>query len=187
VSGSPAAVTSSFRFCPSCGAGGEEGGRARGPVFLDGKRWLCESCGFEYFHNVAAAAGVVIDRLGDIVFVERAREPRKGKLGLPGGFVDPGERAEDAALRECLEEIGWSPPELSFLGSFPNSYDYGGVAYNTCDLFFYYRLAEGDAWPRFSSGDGEAVAIRLVALGDLREEDLAFPSLARAIEAYRRL
>lgn len=41
-----------FRFCPSCGAGGFD--------FLDGKRWLCKRCGFEYFHNVATAAGVIL-------------------------------------------------------------------------------------------------------------------------------
>jgi ADP-ribose pyrophosphatase YjhB (NUDIX family) len=166
-----------FKFCPSCGA--------PGPEFLDGKRWLCRSCGFEYFHNVAAAAGVILERAGVIVFLERAKDPRKGKLGLPGGFIDPGERAEDAVMRECAEEIGWAPPSISFLGSFPNSYRYGGVAYNTCDLYFYYRFAEGAEPPRLSPGDGEAIAVRLVALADLREEDLAFPSLVRAIEAYR--
>jgi NAD+ diphosphatase len=172
-------VPLNFRFCPSCGAGD--------PEFLEGKRVYCRRCGFEYFHNVATAAGVIIGNLGDIVLVERARAPRKGKLGLPGGFVDPGERAEDAALRECREEIGWAPPELNFLGSYPNSYEYGGIAYNTCDLFFYCRIAEGAAWPRFSAGDGEAAEVRLAALDALCEDDLAFPSLARAIEAYRKL
>jgi len=170
----------SFRFCPSCGVGGDAGG----PVFQGGKSWHCERCGFEYFHNVATAAGLILDRLGEIVFVERAMEPRKGKLGLPGGFVNPGERAEDGALRECREEIGWAPPELSFLASFPNVYEYGGVFYNTCDFFSYYRFPEGTDLPRFSLGDGETAAVRLVRPSELREEDLAFPSLARAIGAY---
>lgn len=128
-----------------------------------------------------------MERSGEIVLVERAREPRKGKLGLPGGFVNPGERAEEAALRECAEEIGWSPPGLRYLGSFPNSYGYGGIDYDTCDLFFYYRFPRGEAWPPFSVSDDEATAIRFAPLGALREEDLAFPSAARAIEAYRGL
>jgi NAD+ diphosphatase len=172
-----------FNFCPSCGTGGP----GSGPAFLEGKRWLCARCGFEYFHNVAAAAGVILDLEGGIVLVERAREPRKGKLGLPGGFVDPGERAEDAALRECREEIGWAPPELAFLGTYPNGYAYGGVDYNTCDLFFYYRLPVGEAMPRLAVSDREATAIKIVPLRDLREEDLAFPSLARALGEYTRL
>jgi ADP-ribose pyrophosphatase YjhB (NUDIX family) len=168
----------SFRFCPSCGA--------EGPDFLDGKRWLCGSCGFQYFHNVATASGLILDRSGEIVFVVRAMEPRKGKLGLPGGFVNPGERAEDGALRECREEIGWAPPELSFLASFPNVYEYGGVSYNTCDLYFYYRFPEGAALPHFSLGDGETAAVRLARPSELREGDLAFPSLVHAIDVYRR-
>lgn len=168
---------SPFRLCPSCGA--------PSPEFLERKRLRCLSCGFEYFHNVATAAGVILEAAGRIVLMERAREPRKGRLGLPGGFVDPGERAEDAALRECEEEIGWAPPSLGFLGTFPNSYEYGGVTYSTCDLFFYYRFEPGQALPAFHPADGEATAIHLVAPGELREEELAFPSLARALEAYR--
>ncbi len=167
----------SFRFCPSCGAGD--------PAFLDGKRWHCRYCGFEYFHNVATAAGIILDRSGEIVFIERAREPRRGKLGLPGGFVDPGERAEDAAIRECREEVGWAPPVLDFLGSFPNSYAYGGVSYNTCDLFFYYRFGADALLPPLAPNDGEALLIRTIALARVPEEELAFPSIVRALDEYR--
>jgi NAD+ diphosphatase len=169
----------SFRFCPSCGA--------PEPEFLEGKRWLCRACGFEYFHNVATAAGVILDRLGEIVFLERAKEPRKGALGFPGGFVDPRESAEAAALRECREEIGWEPPSLDFIGSFPNSYEYGRVVYNTCDLFFFYRWPEGSPLPKFTLGDGESTALRLISLRELDHDRLAFPSTARALEAYRDL
>jgi ADP-ribose pyrophosphatase YjhB (NUDIX family) len=177
VSGGGGALASSFRFCPSCGA--------PEPTFLEGKRWLCSACGFEYFHNVAAAAGVVLERSGEILLLERAKEPRKGALGLPGGFVDPHESAEEAVIRECREEIGWAPPELTFIGSFPNGYEYGGVAYNTCDLFYYYRWPEGSALPTFALGDGESLALRFIPLSGLNPERLAFQSTARAIEAYR--
>ncbi len=171
--------TLGFRFCPSCGAGD--------PLFLDGKRWSCEHCGFEYFHNVAAAAGVILDWSGEIVFMERAKQPSRGKLGLPGGFVDPGERAEDAALRECGEEIGWAPPALNFLSSYPNAYAYHGFSYNTCDLYFYYRFPESSERPSLAPKDGEAAAIVFMPLASLRSEDLAFVSLARAIEEYGKL
>jgi len=42
------------------------------------------------------------DRPGELVFIERANEP-KG-LALPGGFVDEGEWVADAAIREAKEE-----------------------------------------------------------------------------------
>jgi NAD+ diphosphatase len=173
------ALARAFRFCPSCGASE--------PAFLDGKRWLCGECGFEYYHNVATAVGVILDRAGEVVFLERALDPGKGKLGLPGGFVDPGERAEDAVVRECLEEIGWAPPSLSFLASFPNVYPFKGIEYRTCDFYFHYRFPELAPMPRIAPRDGESVSIRLMPLGEIRAEDLAFASLARAIEAYSRL
>jgi NAD+ diphosphatase len=173
--------SSPFRFCPRCGGGGGAGG----PSFLEGKRWLCPECGFEYFHNVATAVGVFVESGGKLLFLERAREPRAGKLGLPGGFVDPGEGAEEAARRECLEEIGWAPPALAFLASFPNSYDYKGVRYNTCDFYFRYRFPEGGELPKFALCDGEAAAMRMIAPSELRDGDLAFPSLVRAVAAYR--
>jgi NAD+ diphosphatase len=169
---------SPFRFCPSCG-------RAA-PGFFEGRRLRCEGCGFEYFHNVATAAGVILDCAGRVVFIERAREPRRGCLGLPGGFVDPQERAEAAAIRECLEEIGWAPPSLSFIGSFPNVYEFGGVSYNTCDLFFYYRLRD-ECLPAFAPADGEGLSVRLVEPSRLREGELAFPSLGLALAEYAKL
>ncbi len=85
---------SPFRFCPACGV---EGGD-----FLLSREYHCPACGFRYFHNVATAAGIVAKRAGKYLFVVRAAEPAKGKLGLPGGFVDPGERVEDALRREIL-------------------------------------------------------------------------------------
>ena len=177
--GAPAGPGGAFRFCPGCGA--------PEPDFLEGKRWLCRACGFELYHNVATATGLVLDRPEGIVFLERAQEPRAGKLGLPGGFANPGERAEDSLRRECLEEIGWAPREVCFLGSFPNAYPYRGIVYNTCDLYFYHRAQEEEDIPELSPCDGEARSIRLIPLAAIRPEDLAFGSTARAIAAYAEL
>lgn len=50
--------------------------------------------------------GVVCLRDGEVLLIRRGREPRMGEWSLPGGRIEPGERAMDAALRELREETG---------------------------------------------------------------------------------
>ncbi|RLE89818.1 MAG: hypothetical protein DRN04_15880 [Thermoprotei archaeon] len=54
----------------------------------------------------SVAVDVAIFTPRGIVLVKRKNEPFKGYWALPGGFVEYGERVEDAARREVLEETG---------------------------------------------------------------------------------
>lgn len=159
-----------FRFCPDCGAEGGE--------FLHAREYRCPACGFRYFHNVATAAGIVAQRDGKYLFVVRAADPAKGKLGLPGGFVDPGERVEDALRREVREETGAEIGTPGFLASFPNRYGFGNVHYHTCDLYFTAELltADEDLSPLAS----EVERLVWLAPEEVNPDDLAFPSLRAA-------
>jgi len=49
--------------------------------------------------------GAVIQN-NKILLIKRKNEPFKGKWALPGGFIEYGERVEDAVLREISEETG---------------------------------------------------------------------------------
>ncbi len=52
------------------------------------------------------AVGVVCLRDDTVLLIRRGTPPRQGEWSLPGGRIEPGERAVDAALRELLEETG---------------------------------------------------------------------------------
>lgn len=52
------------------------------------------------------AASVALLRRGDVLLIQREREPFGGLWTLPGGRLEPGESAEDCAVREIQEELG---------------------------------------------------------------------------------
>jgi ADP-ribose pyrophosphatase YjhB (NUDIX family) len=181
-----------FNFCPSCGS--------KKISFERNKVFRCPDCGFVYYHNVAAATGCVIsvpgadgERAGErILLLVRGKEPARGGLDLPGGFVDPGEGAPEGLLREIREELGWTPPlppGLSALGiftlfaSFPNVYPYKNIVYNTCDLFFALSapgLSEKDLHPEAA----EIAGVRFIRPEEINFDEVAFDSTKRAIKAY---
>jgi ADP-ribose pyrophosphatase YjhB (NUDIX family) len=164
--------------------------------FTDKKAFRCPDCGLVYYHNTAAATGCVISVPDDggerLLFLIRGKEPSKGKLDLPGGFVDPGEGALEGLYREIQEEIGWSPPipegasltkVFTLFASFPNVYLYKNIPYNTCDLYFSLcapGLRVEDLRPR----QGEIAAIRFLKPEEIDYNEFAFNSTRRAVQAY---
>jgi 8-oxo-dGTP diphosphatase len=52
------------------------------------------------------AVGVVCLRDDAVLLIRRGTPPRLGEWSLPGGRIEPGEKAVDAALRELREETG---------------------------------------------------------------------------------
>jgi ADP-ribose pyrophosphatase YjhB (NUDIX family) len=137
-----------------------------------------------YYHNTAAATGCVISTGEEILLLVRDKEPGKGKLDLPGGFVDPGEGAFEGLRRECREELGWDPgPNLALFASFPNVYPYRDIPYNTCD-FFFAATAPGLRLEDLVLEPGEIAGALFVKPSELNLDDLAFDSARRAMRAY---
>jgi 8-oxo-dGTP pyrophosphatase MutT (NUDIX family) len=58
---------------------------------------------------------------GELLLTERAHDMRShpGQVSFPGGSVDPGETAVEAALREAQEEVGLDPASVEVFGRLP--------------------------------------------------------------------
>ena len=123
-----------LKYCPFCG-----GSR----FSWDGKkRHLCADCGHMLYTNAATAVIAVIENEAhELLMVKRRFEPAKGKLDLPGGFVDFGESAEAALRREVLEEVNLEVTACQFIRTYPNRYLYDGLTYFTTDLAFRCQVA----------------------------------------------
>lgn len=58
------------------------------------------------YKNPRSTTDVIVEKRGKILLVLRGAEPHKGRLALPGGYVNFGENVESAAVREAKEETG---------------------------------------------------------------------------------
>ena len=55
-----------------------------------------------------------------ILLIQRKYDPFKGSWALPGGFVEYGEKTENAIIREVLEETNLKAEIRSLLGVYSN-------------------------------------------------------------------
>jgi mutator protein MutT len=159
-----------FRFCPRCGAENGE--------YPTIKLFVCRACNFRYYQNAAAATIAIIrDPNGRVLFTRREKEPARGKLDLPGGFVDPLETAEESLRREAREEVGLNIERADFLASFTNRYDYRGVTYYSLDLVF---LCDVSDFSPLAARD-EVLETLFLAPETVSPEEIGFESVRQAI------
>ena len=124
-----------FKFCPKCGS----------PRFEvhNGKSKHCADCGFTYYFNPSSATVALIQNgRGELLVCRRGKEPAKGTLDLPGGFVDMFETGEEGVIREVKEETGLDVQRTQYLFSLPNLYLYSGFLVHTLDMFFRCTVAD---------------------------------------------
>ena len=164
-----------LKFCPKCG---------NESLSWDGeKKWNCKDCDYVLFHNVAGAVAVVIKCGDEILLTRRNQEPKKGKLDLAGGFVDPKESAEETCARELFEEmkIKIDISKLKYLASLPNIYEYKNIIYNTLDLFYEYELPEK---LEMNLEISEISEIIWLTKEEINLEDIAFDSQKRFLSKH---
>ena len=121
-------------FCIRCGARLRrlrEAGRARR---VPG----CPRCAWIDWNNPAPTASVLVLRRGRVLLVRRAVAPARGAWDVPGGFIERGETAERAALREVREELGADVRIERLIGTFPDVY--GPERRPSINIYFLGRL-----------------------------------------------
>lgn len=122
-----------YQYSPHCGA--------KSFAFHGAEHFSCSSCGHELFLNSAAAVvAIIYNSKGEIMLARRARDPWKGTLDLPGGFVDPGESFEMAMSREIKEELNRNLLSMKYMTSTFNTYPYSGRNVYTTDAVFECQL-----------------------------------------------
>lgn len=159
-----------YRFCPTCGA------RLARRLLRAGdpERLVCSACEFVFYLDPKVAVGTII-RTGDdrIVLVRRAIEPGFGLWVFPGGYVDRGERVEEAAIREALEESGLHVR----LDRLVNIFSYAG---RSPIIIVYAATAIGGEL----TIDDESSEVALFHAHEIPWTQLAFASTGEALQQY---
>lgn len=107
---------------------------------------------------------------GSVILTRRASSLRthSGQWALPGGRIDLGESAEEAALRELQEEVNLKLPEAAILGLLDDYTTRSG-----------YRITPVVVWADcnaegLSPNPSEVASIHTAPFSDLAREDLAY-------------
>lgn len=160
------------RYCPKCATELEcrfEGER---------ERPTCPACGFVVYSNPVVGAGALVETQGRVVLVRRGVEPQAGYWSLPSGYVESDELAEEAAVRETLEETGLEVQIDDMLGV----YSFGQEP-PTGVLILYAAHTIGG---KLCAGD-DAQEVMAFAPDDLPPDDqIAFRTHLQALHDWRR-
>lgn len=97
-----------------------------------------------FLHRIVI--GELINSKGEYCFVKQARDRQDpGQYVSPiGGHVSSGEGSDEALIRECEEELGFTPNNLEYVGS--TIYDREVINRHENHLFLVYKI-HGDANP----------------------------------------
>lgn len=158
-----------LNYCPRC-AHPLEDRQVYGRV-----RRYCPMCDRPIFRDPKVAAGLVIEREGQVLLVRRGTGPGMGMWSIPAGFVEYDEDPALTAIRECREETGLAVEIDGLLDVVPG----GGLPGEASFLIVYRgRLKGGD----LKAGDDAQEA---AFFSPDRLPPLAFASTRRALSHWQ--
>ena len=164
---------SQFLYCPECGTSHFE--------IHNEKSKKCTDCGFVYYFNPSSATvALILNDNNELLVCRRAKEPAKGTLDLPGGFIDMNETGEEGVAREVLEETNLKVKEATYLFSLPNIYIYSGFPVHTLDMFFRCTVENTE---HFSARDDVSDSF-FVPLSKINPEEFGLGSIRQGLKKF---
>lgn len=158
-----------MKYCSACG----NPVTVKIPPGDNRERYVCERCGTIHYMNPRIIAGTLPVVGEQVLLCRRAIEPRLGFWTLPAGFMENGETTQEAAARETIEE---ADARVDIRGLY--------MVFNLPHInqvYIFYRAEVIDG--AFGVGV-ESLECRLFDEKDIPWDDLAFPTVARALTYY---
>lgn len=119
------------------------------------------------YRNPALTVDTIIVEDNKVILIKRLNNPYKDHWAIPGGFVEYGEKVENAAVREAKEETGLDIKLTELVGVYsdPNRDPRG----HTVTVAFLAKIVGGTL-----KSDSDAKDAKFIEIDKLSDMDLAF-------------
>ncbi len=119
------------------------------------------------YRNPALTVDTIILDDNKIILIKRLNDPYKDHWAIPGGFVEYGEKVEDAAVREAKEETGLDIELTQLVGVYSDpDRDPRG---HTVSVAFLSKIVGGTL-----KSDSDAKDAKFIDIQELKNMKLAF-------------
>jgi 8-oxo-dGTP diphosphatase len=118
--------------------------------------------------NLSPTVDIILsDHSNKVLIIKRKKDPFKDYFSLPGGFVNEGEKIEDAVKREAEEELLVKVEPIDILGVYsdPKRDPRGHII----SITFIAKISSGEP----KAGDGVA-ELRWLEINDLKNIEFGF-------------
>jgi 8-oxo-dGTP diphosphatase len=124
--------------------------------------------------NPAPAVDFLIskDENSKILLVRRKNDPFKGMLSIPGGFINEGETAENAMIREAKEETSLVVEPIAILGVYSDPQR--DPRMHTISVTFITRIVQGSENARDDAAALQWINIEDELDGLIQSQQIAF-------------